>query len=88
VIAVCEELIEEKEDEAVEEQCVEEEIGDDATIVDDPDGQKGVITKEYVKCGDENCACSSGAKEDKHGPYKYRYFRENGSLTSEYIGAG
>jgi hypothetical protein len=26
------------------------------------------------------------ASGDKHGPYLYRYFYENGSLSSEYVG--
>jgi hypothetical protein len=44
---------------------------------------KGTITKEMVRCGDESCSCQEG---EKHGPYRYRYFYQNGSLTSEYLG--
>ena len=54
---------------------------------DDPDQSKaGVVVEEYIKCGDDNCECSSGEQDDKHGPYLYRYYREDGKLKSEYEG--
>jgi hypothetical protein len=45
---------------------------------------KGTLVEEYVTCGDEACACMTGS--EKHGPYLYRYYREGGNLTSEYVG--
>lgn len=61
----------------------EDELPDDATVVDE--GQKGSIVKERVKCGDSSCHCMKGG--ELHGPYLYRYFRdESGTKTSEYVG--
>lgn len=54
----------------------------DAEPVDEDAGGKGTIVKERVKCG-ANCTCNDG---NGHGPYKYRYYREDGKLTSEYVG--
>jgi hypothetical protein len=60
-------------------------LPDDAEPTDtDDDGGRGTLVKEKVKCGDESCECMDGG--DKHGPYLYRYFYENGSLNSEYVG--
>jgi len=44
--------------------------------------QSGILVQEYVKCGKDNCKCSSG---DLHGPYWYYYFYENGKLRKKYI---
>lgn len=45
----------------------------------------GYVVEEYVKCGKDNCKCASGAEADMHGPYKYRYYRdETGTLQKEY----
>lgn len=52
-------------------------------VEDDSSSGKGTVVKEKVTCGDENCACADG---DLHGPYLYRYYREGGELTSEYLG--
>lgn len=50
----------------------------------DSDGQQGAIVKQYRMCGDETCSCMTGG--EGHGPYHYRYWRENGELHSEYVG--
>ena len=46
----------------------------------------GVVVKEAVKCGKENCRCSKG---DLHKGYHYLYYRsfENGKwkLKKEYV---
>ena len=39
---------------------------------------------EYVKCGKPNCWCAG--REQGHGPYWYRYWRENGKLKRRYVG--
>lgn len=44
---------------------------------------KGTIVLEKVRCGDDSCKCASG---ELHGPYLYRYHREQGTLKSEYLG--
>ena len=61
-----------------------DDLPDDAEPVDDDGDAEGTVVKEKVTCGDENCGCMNGG--DKHGPYLYRYFYKNGSLTSEYVG--
>ena len=43
----------------------------------------GTVVKEKVKCGDKSCHCADG---ELHGPYLYRYYREGGTLKSEYLG--
>jgi hypothetical protein len=60
-------------------------LPDDAEPVEDSDdSQQGTIVEQYRTCGDETCHCLTGG--EKHGPYKYRYWREDGGLTSEYVG--
>lgn len=61
-----------------------DELPDEAEPVDDDDEQRGTVVLEKVTCGDETCACMTDGK--KHGSYLYRYYRESGTLTSEYIG--
>ena len=39
---------------------------------------------EYRTCGDETCSCMSDG--DKHGPYKYRAYRDGDTVRREYIG--
>ena len=69
------------------EQPVEaDELPDSAQPVDRDNNGMGTIVKEKVKCGDETCKCASGNLDDIHGPYLYRYYREGGKLTSEYLG--
>ncbi|MDB2239338.1 DUF6788 family protein [Halorubrum ezzemoulense] len=46
----------------------------------------GTVVKEKITCGDDSCKCASGDRHDMHGPYLYRYYRENGTVKSEYIG--
>ena len=47
-------------------------------------GQPETVVMEKVTCGDETCKCIK--KGEKHGPYKYLYYRkDDGTLTSEYI---
>jgi hypothetical protein len=58
-------------------------LPDNAEPVDDDDDGQGTIVEQYRTCGDESCHCLSGGK--KHGPYKYRYWREDGELKSDYV---
>ena len=41
--------------------------------------------QERVRCGKENCWCQSGIG---HGPYTYKYWKEDGKLRKEYVRAG
>ena len=53
-------------------------------IEDESEGRRGTVVMEKVTCGDETCKCMK--KGEKHGPYKYLYYRtDDGTLTSEYI---
>jgi hypothetical protein len=60
----------------------ETDLPDDAEPVDKDDSEQGTLVKERVKCG-ADCTCNDGRG---HGPYLYRYFREDGKLRSEYVG--
>lgn len=64
-----------------EQPIQEEELPDDAELLQD---SKGAIMSEYRTCGDESCHCMSGG--EKHGPYRYRVYREGGSVKKEYLG--
>jgi hypothetical protein len=60
-------------------------LPDNAEPVEDgDDSQQGTIVEQYRTCGDETCSCMTGG--EKHGPYNYRYWREDGELQSEYEG--
>jgi hypothetical protein len=54
-------------------------------VADESDDTTGTIVVENVTCGDENCSCMTENGE-KHGPYRYRYYRDGGTLKSEYLG--
>lgn len=48
----------------------------------------GTVVQERKRCGDPACKCASGRKEDRHGPYYYRRFRdESGTLRKVYVQA-
>jgi hypothetical protein len=38
--------------------------------------------QERVRCGKGGCWCAEGAG---HGPYTYRYWKENGRLRKQYV---
>lgn len=40
---------------------------------------------EWIRCGREGCRCMTG---ERHGPYTYRYWREEGRVRKEYVGKG
>lgn len=61
----------------------EPEIPDDAEIVEEDEDGGGSVVLEKVKCGKDNCHCNDG---ELHGPYKYRYWNENGVTQKEYVG--
>jgi len=43
---------------------------------------RGAVIAQYVRCGKPACRCASGSL---HGPYWYRFFREEGRLFKQYI---
>jgi hypothetical protein len=42
----------------------------------------GVVCQQWVRCGRSNCRC---AREQLHGPYPYRFWREGGKLRKAYV---
>ncbi len=44
----------------------------------------GSIQPQYVRCGKENCKCSSGRREDRHVVY-YRFWTEDGKRRKQYV---
>ncbi|WP_049995827.1 DUF6788 family protein [Halococcus sediminicola] len=62
----------------------EHDLPEEAEPVDESTHGQGTVIEEMVTCGDESCACMTDG--EKHGPYLYRYYREDGTLTSEYLG--
>jgi hypothetical protein len=42
----------------------------------------GVVCRQWVKCGRPVCRCARG---NLHGPYFYRFWRENGRLRKVYV---
>jgi hypothetical protein len=60
----------------------EEDLPEDSEIVEE--GPKGTILYEYRTCGDESCHCMSGGK--KHGPYRYRAYRDGETVRKRYLG--
>lgn len=45
----------------------------------------GAVCEQWKRCGKSNCRCASGNKEDLHGPYYYRFWREEGRLRKAYV---
>lgn len=59
-----------------------EELPNEAEVVET--NQSDTVYLEYRTCGDESCACMSVGK--KHGPYKYRAYRDGDTVRREYLG--
>ncbi len=47
-----------------------------------PKIEPGSICPQFVRCGRKNCHCASG---ELHGPYFYRFWREDGRLRKKYV---
>ena len=45
----------------------------------------GVVLAQPVRCGKPTCRCASGNPDDRHGPYHYRFWREDGRLRKAYV---
>jgi len=45
----------------------------------------GVLRAEGVRCGKPTCRCATG---ERHGPYLYRRWREDGRQLRAYVGPG
>src|SRR5436190_17316070 len=42
----------------------------------------GVVCAQWRKCGKASCRCAKGTL---HGPYFYRFWRQNGRLRKAYV---
>jgi hypothetical protein len=42
----------------------------------------GAVCRQWKRCGKAGCKCSCGAL---HGPYFYRFWREDGRLRKAYV---
>ncbi len=42
----------------------------------------GAVCVQWERCGRSGCKCARG---ERHGPYYYRFWRENGRLRRAYI---
>jgi len=47
-----------------------------------PKTLRGVVCRQWVRCGRSNCRCASG---QLHGPYAYHFGRVNGRLRKRYV---
>lgn len=65
-----------------EQPISEGELPADAEVIEEE--STGTIYLEYRTCGDETCSCMSGGQ--KHGPYKYRAYRDGTTVRREYLG--
>lgn len=64
------------------EPVTEDELPEDANVLESE--SSGAVYLEYRTCGDESCSCMSGG--EKHGPYKYRAYRDGDTVRREYLG--
>ncbi|WP_336345960.1 DUF6788 family protein [Halalkalicoccus ordinarius] len=64
------------------EPVTEDELPDEAKLLKAE--SSGAVYLEYRTCGDESCSCMSGGA--KHGPYKYRAYRDGDTVRREYLG--
>ncbi len=44
----------------------------------------GSVSAQWVRCGKPSCRCARG---ERHGPYYYRFWREDGRLRKRYVPA-
>ena len=65
-----------------EEPVAEDELPDDAEVLREK--SDGTVYLEYRTCGDDTCKCMTEGK--KHGPYKYRAYRDGDTVRREYLG--
>ena len=65
-----------------DEPITEDELPASAELLENK--SSSAVYLEYRTCGDESCSCMSGGK--KHGPYKYRAYRDGDTVRREYLG--
>lgn len=65
-----------------QEPVTEDELPDEAQLLENE--SDGAVYLEHRTCGDESCSCMSGG--EKHGPYKYRAYRDGDTVRRDYLG--
>lgn len=60
----------------------EDELPPDSQVLENE--SRGAVYLEYRTCGDETCSCMRDGQ--KHGPYKYRAYRDGDTVRREYLG--
>lgn len=65
-----------------QEPVTEDELPEDAHLLENR--SSSAVYLEYRTCGDESCSCMSDG--EKHGPYKYRAYRDGETVRREYLG--
>ena len=65
-----------------QEPVTEDELPEDSHLLEN--GSSSAVYLEYRTWGDGSCSCMSGG--EKHGPYKYRAYRDGDTVRSEYLG--
>lgn len=65
-----------------QEPVTEDELPKDVQVLENE--SSGAIYLEHRTCGDEACSCMSSG--EKHGPYKYRAYRDGDTVRREYLG--
>ena len=67
-----------------QEPVTEDELPEDSHLLEN--GSSSAVYLEYRTCGDETCSCMSSG--EKHGPDKYRAYRDGDTVRREYLGTG
>ena len=65
-----------------QEPVTEDELPEDAHLLENR--SSSAVYLEYRTCGDESCSCMNDG--EKHGPYKYRAYRDGDTVRREYLG--
>ena len=65
-----------------QEPVTADELPTDAELVEND--SSSAVYLEHRTCGDETCSCMNGG--EKHGPYKYRAYRDGDTVRREYLG--
>lgn len=58
-------------------------VKQDTEILDERKLGSRTYRLQRIKCGKTSCKCASG---ERHGPYWYAFWWENGSTRTKYIG--
>ncbi|MFC7010035.1 DUF6788 family protein [Halalkalicoccus salilacus] len=65
-----------------QEPVTEDDLPEDAQLLENE--SSSAVYLEYRTCGDESCSCMNDG--EKHGPYKYRAYRDGDTVRRDYLG--